>query len=201
MTQPSELAIDVAHRIATRKKVPTERLEEFLTLYSKDDSMKRLIEECGTTAAGHGFWEAHVRQACESVGISYATYMLWVSLKTADEVPPAELRADLTLEVDAKCQVIWALTNKRLLGDPFIFLGLIGTEVAEAMESCRKGNWTDPDGVYEELADALIRIFDFVCRFYPEGQDRKVAIEQFVDIIRAKMAVNESRPYLHGKKF
>lgn len=201
MTQYSEFALNVAKSIAARKKVPTDQLEAWLTEYSRDNNMTTLIAECGATAARHGFWHAHVQQACETAGVPYELYMHWLLLKHGEEVPPPNMQPELTPEMSTKCEVIRALHDKRLLGDPFIFLGLVGTEVAEAMESCRKGNWTEPDGVYEELADAVIRIFDFVCRFVPPGQQQKIAIEQFVEIIRAKMAVNESRPYLHGKKF
>ena len=98
--------------------------------------------------------------------------------------------------------MIYTLVFHQIVGDPFVFLGLMCTEVCEAMESCRKGNWEDPDGVFEELADVVIRIFDFVARFSGHTiGSRTDAAENFLTIIKAKMAVNECRPYLHGKKF
>jgi len=73
-------------------------------------------------------------------------------------------------------------------------LMLIVSEIGEACEALRKHLPSDkiPDfwGVEEELADAIIRIFDI-------GATRNWKIAQAVV---AKMKYNEGRPYLHGGK-
>jgi NTP pyrophosphatase (non-canonical NTP hydrolase) len=68
-------------------------------------------------------------------------------------------------------------------------IALIGTELSEALESFRKGE--DDSAVAEELADAMIRIFD-------------LAEAYKLDVVRAmieKAETNKGREYLHGKRF
>lgn len=48
-----------------------------------------------------------------------------------------------------------------------------------------------PEGIYVELVDCVIRIFDYLGR---EGADVEA-------ILAEKCAYNETRPYRHGKKF
>jgi len=103
-----------------------------------------------------------------------------------------------------KAEVISDLVSADIIGDPFIFLGLIVTETAEAMEAIRGHNWQDADGVWEELADVVIRIFDFVCKYGSVNRPdhlNGISPGEFVMFIKAKMAVNDARPYLHGKAF
>lgn len=66
-------------------------------------------------------------------------------------------------------------------------LMLVTTEIAEAAEAVRHG---DRNNFEEELADTCIRIFD-LCGLL--GIDLEAAILR-------KMAVNESRPNMHGGK-
>lgn len=64
---------------------------------------------------------------------------------------------------------------------------LIHAEVSEALEADRKG---DKEHVAEELADVVIRVFDY-CGY--SGIDLQAAIEK-------KMAYNKTRPHKHGGK-
>lgn len=66
-------------------------------------------------------------------------------------------------------------------------LALVHCEVSEAIEAYREGK---TDGVVEELADVLIRIFD-LCGAY--GWNLEAAVLR-------KMASNKDRPYRHGGK-
>ncbi len=74
-------------------------------------------------------------------------------------------------------------------------LARIMSEVGEAVEALRHGNPPSEKikghtHVEEELADTLIRIFDYCgSKGYKLG-----------DAVMKKMAYNVSRPYLHGKK-
>lgn len=66
-------------------------------------------------------------------------------------------------------------------------LMLVVTEVAEAAEAVRHQDWGNFE---EELADVMIRMLDITttCGLRPS------------DIINKKMAVNQGRPHLHGKR-
>jgi NTP pyrophosphatase (non-canonical NTP hydrolase) len=88
---------------------------------------------------------------------------------------------------------------------------LIVSEVAEAQDEIRKGRAADetyyptsaetakhpeegphkPEGVPSEIADVVIRCFDFAAT---EGFD-------LGQIIAEKLAYNNTRPFMHGKKF
>ena len=65
-------------------------------------------------------------------------------------------------------------------------LGLIGTEVAEAMEAVRHG---DEENIAEECADIIIRTLNFMAR---KGIDAETEV-------LLKDRKNRERPYLHGK--
>jgi NTP pyrophosphatase (non-canonical NTP hydrolase) len=65
---------------------------------------------------------------------------------------------------------------------------LVVTELAEAAEAVRHG---DEANFKEEMADAYIRMLDMTGTFV--GFDLEQEIEN-------KMAVNEGRPQLHGKR-
>ena len=76
-------------------------------------------------------------------------------------------------------------------------IALMHSELSEALEAMRHGNPPDDkvpqcDGVSAELADVIIRIFDFA-----EGKGYKV-----IEAMFAKMAMNKGREFKHGgKKF
>jgi len=67
---------------------------------------------------------------------------------------------------------------------------LIVTELAEATEALRKQE-VNKEEITEEFCDAVIRIFD-LCGFMQLD---------FAQGLFKKMKVNESRPYLHNKRF
>ncbi len=78
-------------------------------------------------------------------------------------------------------------------------IALMHTELSEAFEEYRNGkkanetyyeNGTKPCWIPSELADVVIRIFDFC-----GGND--IDLEK---IILEKMEYNETRPYKHGQK-
>ena len=86
--------------------------------------------------------------------------------------------------------------KKRNFGE---LIALMHTELSEAFEEYRHGrglneiyyeNGTKPCGIPSELADVVIRIFDFC-----GGND--IDLEK---IIQEKMEYNEKRPYKHGDK-
>ena len=85
-------------------------------------------------------------------------------------------------------------------GSPLEYLAQIHCEVSEVVEELRNGRELTesyhsdegkPEGVPAELADVVIRCFDFA---YVYGIDLEAAI-------REKHRFNKSRPYLHGRKF
>lgn len=67
-------------------------------------------------------------------------------------------------------------------------LMLIVSELGECLEAIRKG---DKENEAEELADAAIRIMDYAGTY---------RIDLGTAIVK-KMAVNEGRPFMHGKAF
>lgn len=66
-------------------------------------------------------------------------------------------------------------------------IGLINTEVSEALEKVRKGDW---QALAEELADIVIRAMNCASRF-------KINLEQ---AITDKDVDNQQRPEKHGNK-
>lgn len=82
--------------------------------------------------------------------------------------------------------------------DAIVRLALVHAEVSEAVEEIRDGrplnqiymNGEKPEGVPSELADIVIRVFDFCGRY---DIDLEAAIKQ-------KMAYNTTRPMRHGGK-
>ena len=88
--------------------------------------------------------------------------------------------------------------EKRTIGD---LICLMHSELSEALEEHRNGHapteiyYNDtkpnkPEGIPVELADCVIRIFDF-CGLY--GIDLESVLKQ-------KMEYNRTRPYRHGNK-
>ena len=80
-------------------------------------------------------------------------------------------------------------------------LALIHAEVSEALEDYRKSttdadlaqirwNGDKPDGFAIELADIVIRVFDF-------AEQLDINLETMMGV---KMAYNNTRPYRHGGK-
>jgi len=67
-------------------------------------------------------------------------------------------------------------------------LMLVVTEVSEAVEAYRKDDLRH--GFPEEIADTFIRLFDLCGSL-------DIDIEKYIE---EKMAVNETRPYKHGKR-
>jgi len=65
---------------------------------------------------------------------------------------------------------------------------LIVTELAEAVEADRNGDWY---ALREELADVAIRLFD-LCGYLSIDLDAEV---------RRKMDINAGRPRKHGKEY
>jgi len=69
-----------------------------------------------------------------------------------------------------------------------LLIGLIHTEVSEAMEAHRTG---DLSNMAEEFADIIIRVLDLAKHFNIDIQNA----------ILRKMAINEARPTLHNKRY
>lgn len=67
-------------------------------------------------------------------------------------------------------------------------LMLIVSELGEALEAIRK---KDAENELEEIADAFIRLLDYAGTY-------KLRL---AEAVIKKMAVNEGRPYKHGKEF
>ena len=86
----------------------------------------------------------------------------------------------------------------RTVGD---LICLMHSELSEALEEYRNGHQPTeiyynpskpdkPEGIPIELADCIIRVFDFCGKY---GIDLQSAIEE-------KMTYNKTRPYRHGNK-
>ena len=146
----------------------------FYDMVKKNFDPNTMVEQCGETAKSHGFWNAHAEKARK------------ILAGVLDSNP-----------IDSN-MAVGALVEARLLGDPTIFLALMGTEISEAIEGYRKGNTIGKDGMWEELADVVVRLFDFIARY---GPDDNVDGYGFMALVAAKMAKNESRSHLHGKGF
>ncbi len=139
---------------------------------------ERMIVECGKNAKAKGFWDVHQLEGEDIIA----------------QVLVNEGYLDIADRVASK--VGQAMAKAKLLGDPIIFLALMMTECGEAIEAVRRENRIGKDGMWEEVADVLIRLFDFVARYGPEDD---VHPRHFMELVAAKMAKNARRPRLHGK--
>jgi len=85
---------------------------------------------------------------------------------------------------------------------PFLAMkiALSHSELSEALEEMRSGNPNfyiseeeegKPEGLGVELADAVIRILDLASHL-------EIDLGEMIEI---KMAYNQGRPYMHGRKF
>tara|TARA_Y100000592_G_scaffold54802_1_gene86370 strand:- start:16 stop:351 length:336 start_codon:yes stop_codon:yes gene_type:complete len=88
--------------------------------------------------------------------------------------------------------------DERSVGE---LIALMHSELSEALEEHRNGHSVEkvyyndnkpnkPEGVAVELADCVIRIFDFCGRY-------DIDLES---ILKLKMEYNSTRPYRHGNK-
>jgi hypothetical protein len=78
-------------------------------------------------------------------------------------------------------------------------LGLIVTEVAEAMEAVRKGDVDGSQGELKEMADVQVRVLDYIGGFHQH--EYLNAPDALGEAFEQKMTINYSRPFKHGKAF
>jgi NTP pyrophosphatase (non-canonical NTP hydrolase) len=72
-------------------------------------------------------------------------------------------------------------------------MALIHSEVSEILEAYRKQRGSE--AIMTEFADTFIRMYDLIIALYYDGVLDSPHID---DVIRAKMAVNDGRPAMHG---
>jgi hypothetical protein len=193
------VAAEFASAIASEKIAKGSKLNLPLPLgkMTRLSALDELVEQCGKTAKAHGFWDAHVNAALKLFDLDRQTYDDIKALG-GDDIDSVHGKVKLPAAHLYVYRAIAKLEKAELLGDPAIFLALILTEGAEAIEAARNKNWSEPSGVWEELADCFIRQFDFIARY---GEKHGMTASRFLAMIQGKMAVNEARPPLHGKSY
>ena len=148
------------------------------------DGLKELISDVHETAKEHGWWD-------KPQNFSTIVSLVHSELSEALEF---ERNKDTLKEkrIDHLYHFTGSVVNEEALED-FEGTDIIvsTTPVMSNMKSdiCRK-----PDGVLPELADAVIRIFDYVGHLDMS--------KEFIEIILEKHNFNKTRPHRHGgKKF
>lgn len=92
----------------------------------------------------------------------------------------------ISIHKTAKEKGFWDKPDRR------IALLMIHSEVSEAVEALRKGDF---DQYCEELGDIYIRLLDLM------GYETEVNYIDIREIIVNKRMANEKRPHKHGKEF
>jgi RecJ-like exonuclease len=146
-------------------------------------SINELIKEIHQNAVDKGFWTCSVCNGKQEI-------QEMINETTYHHIECPACKGSGKFRNDAEC------------------IALIHSELSEALEELRKGmsaeytasysnvgnnNRLDkPEGWAVELADCVIRIFDYV---------GAKGIEDFEGIIKRKMEYNKTRPWKHNKNF
>jgi len=167
------------------------------------NSFELLAKRLGDTAKSKGFWTIHKERALEKLRQTFFGSPFEVSDEdVGNEVDIGAAGATLYRgDVDELFkQVIDKLSEADIIGDPAIYMTLLASEPFEAIAALRQSppNWSDKDGVWEELADTFIRLADFVGRF---GPNHGITPYGFAEKIFEKWEINKGRPRTHGKRF
>jgi hypothetical protein len=167
------------------------------------NSFELLCRGLGETAKSKGFWDIHKERALDKLRQRFFGTPYEPSDSDVDK--PVDIgSAGATLyrgDIDELFkQVVEQLDLDDLLGDPAIYMALIGSECFEAIKALRDSpaNWMEKDGVWEEVADTFIRLGDFVIRY---GDKHGITPYGFAEKIFEKWEINKARPRVHGKRF
>lgn len=147
------------------------------------DGLGAVIRQCHRTAAKSGWWDKYMHDGFMSASARFFGAEI--------------IGSKLMLKVTELSEALEEVRGKAPLQEVY-YSGESGLatfkgsykEVQTWLEEQGEKSKPKPEGVPVELADAVIRIFDF-CAFF--GID-------LVGAIRMKMAYNEGRPYRHGGK-
>lgn len=127
--------------------------------------LKKFIEDVHSNAVNKGFWDDKNKTFGDIISLMHSELSEALEFKRISNSPAFK-------EVD----VMFHYSNKN-------------GEVSKIPN----GDIEKPDGILAELADVVIRIFDYV------GHEGKV--EEFIEILKLKHEYNTGRPYMHGKTF
>ncbi|AYN55857.1 pyrophosphatase [Arthrobacter phage Auxilium] len=150
------------------------------------EALRELQQTCGDTAASKGFHDDRPFE-CEHVEMDEGALANWQGNK-------------LLLIVSEVIEAHDEIRNGRAADEtyypepalPNSLVAEVGVaEARELINADLEGKARKPEGVPSEIADAVIRCFDFA---YTEGFD-------LAGIIAEKLVYNASRERLHGKKF
>lgn len=143
-----------------------------------------LQQECGQTAAEHGFTQDwYDADFLEKVAEKLAGYQVWEITGDVDN-------KDTSSVEDRLVHIAGVLRNNILAAK----LMLIVSECSEALESLRhnggaEGALEGRGNFGEEMADVIVRVLD-------TGTFTK---DNLGDLLLRKMEVNKARPHMHGK--
>lgn len=127
--------------------------------------LKKFIEDVHSNAVSKGFWDDENKTFGDIISLMHSELSEALEFKRTSNSPVFK-------DVD----IMFHYSNKN-------------GEVSKIP----KGDIEKPDGILAELADVVIRVFDYV------GHEGKA--EEFVEIMKLKHEYNTRRPYKHGKTF
>lgn len=149
-------------------------------------SLNDLAKEINKTSTEHGFWPAEGRNFGEMIALAHSELSEALE-EHRDGKPPRYYKCKTCgFEATTNDISVHYLPHTGLFGRLFRTIGM-----TQRFKCDQKEGGLKPEGAAVELADCIIRCLDTL-------QSLDVDIDE---VTREKMAYNDGRPFMHGRKY